>query len=133
MQVPTPHVHRMERDATNKFPGNWRKRAKQIIFLCPTKTRNNKLPNLSYLFDSFVRIETPNNVWSCPLQLLLPSSTRQVKRNCLFWGNSFNLIIFLYSSSPSSHLLCSSTNEKHFIQNNIYNNNWNWRMMDPFK
>ena len=43
----------------------------------------------------------------------------------LFWGNSFNLIIFLYSSSPSSHLLCSSTNEKHFIQNNIYNNNWN--------
>ena len=42
-----------------------------------------------------------------------------------FGGNSFNLIIFLYSSSPSSHLLCSSTNEKHFIQNNIYNNNWN--------
>ena len=32
-----------------------------------------------------------------------------------FGGNLFNLIIFLYSSSPSSHLLCPSTNEKHFI------------------
>lgn len=42
-----------------------------------------------------------------------------------FWVNSFNLIVCLYSSPPSSHafVVCSSTNEKIFIQNNNNNNN----------